>query len=631
MRYVQRFGAVLFAILLVTSMGTVAMAPAAAMDDVEEADRAYVDDDGQLVLVYEEDHDEPDAEMVEGEFGIETSTGLMNLFYAGEFDDGEFDEEFAAAMEASMSPDAVTTLGELTAEAPEELDDLDVDVQSEQTETTSEASADVEMAFVDEMAEPIAVDAAADLEVTPSAFATSGSVDAAAGPAMGPEQITEMTLTETAGTYELEATERNQIFDWEREGWETEEAAEASLEGQYAGVAMNLGGTADVDLIDHEFEETAEGNFVTLEYAVTFEGVKEGVSELLVDELVAEQELDLDRQEAQAIADRMTALELDRIHYSVVEQGGEIELEWDVAIENYDEAMLGFVEIAESVDDLDDEMADEFDDVEATLEAMEAADAAYVADMELSVQGEADRMSVDLTANSETENYGEYVAELQDRGIMEYTAETTLSMTAGLVGDQVEAELDYETVGEDLLENTLEEMLAFADDDEEFVEAIENFQAANSHFEMNDEEFEVRAAAAFEDLEAFEGFPVETDDGLEIVAIHGVTADGTTTVYVTLHGLDAGVGEGELAEHEFVGDGTEIFLAGDWDEEFPSIDTADVDTYLDVDTGAADDADDADADDADDADDGDADDLPGFGVVAALVAIAGALIAFRRR
>ena len=118
MRYVQRFGAILFAILLVTSMGAVAMGPAAATDDVEEADRAYVDDDGQLVLVYEEDHDEPDAEMVEGEFGIETSTGLMHLLYAGEFDDGEFDEEFSAAMEASMSPDAVTAWGELAAEAP---------------------------------------------------------------------------------------------------------------------------------------------------------------------------------------------------------------------------------------------------------------------------------------------------------------------------------------------------------------------------------------------------------------------------------------------------------------------------------------------------------------------------------
>ena len=629
MSYRTQLGAVLLSLLLVTSAVAVGAGTVAASEAVEEADEVYIDDDGTAVFVYEETHDDPDAEAITGEFGVETGTGLVHLLYTGDFEEFEedTDEEFAAGMEASMTPEEFTAWGDLIVEAPEDVEEFDVDVQSEQTETSSETTADASVVVTDEAAEMVSLEARADLEATASTFTSSGSVDAAFGPAFGPEEHTEVTITETDGTFELEAAERTQVTEWERDQWESEEAATETLEAEYSAIAMGLGGTADVDLETYEFEETEEGEFVTLEYDVTFENVKEQVGEMLAMELAADQELDLDENEAQAIADRMTALDVERIHFAVTQEGGAAAVEWDVDIDNYDEVVLGFVELAESVDDLDDELADEFDDVDAVLEAMDDADAAYVAEMELSAQGEPAQVTVDLTASSKTENYAEYAEQLREHGLMEYTAETTFELTAGLVGSQIEGDFEYAAVGDGLLDETLTELIDFAEveGDDELVEALENFQdaefeAAKSNVDADEDGFEIRAAAAFEELDAFENVPVETDDGLSVVAINGVTENGTTTAYLTVADFaDADAEKADLREYDRIGEDTEINLDGDWDREFPTIDEEDVSEYLGVDVAAATAATEAD------------DDMPGFGALVAIAALAGALIALRRR
>lgn len=627
MRHLSQLSALLVALLLVTSTGAVAVGGATAsadeLTDDDIADEVYVEDDGSAVLVYEDDHDDDDdLEALHGEFGLETETGLMHLLYAGEFEDDA--DELDAEFEAAMSPEEITAWGELIGEAPDDLEELDVDVRSEQTETTSEASADLSMVVEDDSAMQMldSIDAEADLEMTASTFATSGDVSADFVMALPDleEEAVEVTITETAAGYELEAAEKQQLADFEQAQWETAADAERTLENRYTAIAMELGGTADVELEAHEFETGEDGHVVDVEYAVTFSGVKEQVTAMLAQELADDQELDLDDQEAQAIADRMAELHVERVHFAAEMSDTGVAAEWDTEIDDYDAFVLGFAEIADTVDDLDDELADEFDEAREMLEAMDDADAAYTGSMALSIEPTGGETTVEFTAETETENYEQYVEELEDRELTEYVAETTFEFTAGLVGDELEATVDYEATGEDLLETTVEEMAdaaAMDGGDDEFVEALESFQdaefeAAKMTLDADEDEFELEAGAAFEDLTAFENVPLETDDDLTVTAINGVTEDETTTIYVTVEEfVDADASEDDVRDHDRVDEETAVYMPGEGDREVPSIDESQVRSFLDV---AA-----------------DGDDMPGFGGLAAVAALAATLIAIRRR
>ncbi|WIV67817.1 PGF-CTERM sorting domain-containing protein [Natrialbaceae archaeon AArc-T1-2] len=628
MRQTTRIGAVLVALLLVTSTGAAAFGATTAstgeLTDDDIADKVYVDDDGSAVLVYEDEYDgdDDDVDELAGEFGLETETGLMHLFYDGEFEDDADDVD--AELEAAMNPEEISVWGELVADAPEELEEFDVDIQSEQTETTSASNIDATVAAEADDPAAFSLDADADLEATASTFTTSGTVDVTTETTPGPDEHFEMTLTETAGSYELDVSQREAVHEFERDAWETPADAEATIESQYAMLAMSLGGTADVTLDDHAFED--DSGIVDVEYTVTLDGVKDQLSVMLAEQLAADQELDLDQNEAQAIADRITELHVDRVHVAAEMTDGELEYaEWDVEIDNYDEFVLGFVEIAESVDDVDDDLADQYDEVGDMLEAMDDADAAYTASMDLSADADGDLVTAEFGGETETKNYEQYVDELEQRELTEYVAETTFEFTAGLVGDEVEADLDYEATGEDLLDNTIEEMIDAAtmgeDGDDEFVEALENFQdaefeAAKMSLDADEDAFEFESAAAFEDLEAFESFPLETDDDLTVTAIHGVTDDDTTTAYVTVEEfVEADASEDDVRDHDRVDAETTIYMPGEGDREFPSIDEDHVRSFLDI---PADDAEEEDG-------------MPGFGGLAAVVALAAALIALRRQ
>lgn len=627
MRQTTRIGAVLVALLLVTSTGAAAFGATTAstgeLTDDDIADKVYVDDDGSAVLVYEDEYDgDDDVDELAGEFGLETETGLMHLFYDGEFEDDADDVD--AELEAAMNPEEISVWGELVADAPEELEEFDVDIQSEQTETTSASNIDSTVAAEADDPAAFSLDADADLEATASTFTTSGTVDVTTETTPGPDEHFEMTLTETAGSYELDVSQREAVHEFERDAWETPADAEATIESQYAMLAMSLGGTADVTLDDHAFED--DSGIVDVEYTVTLDGVKDQLSVMLAEQLAADQDLDLDQNEAQAIADRITELHVDRVHVAAEMTDGELEYaEWDVEIDNYDEFVLGFVEIAESVDDVDDDLADQYDEVGDMLEAMDDADAAYTASMDLSADADGDLVTAEFGGETETKNYEQYVDELEQRELTEYVAETTFEFTAGLVGDEIEADLDYEATGEDLLDNTIEEMIDAAtmgeDGDDEFVEALENFQdaefeAAKMSLDADEDAFEFESAAAFEDLEAFESFPLETDDDLTVTAIHGVTDDDTTTAYVTVEGfVEADASEDDVRDHDRVDAETTIYMPGEGDREFPSIDEDHVRSFLDI---PADDAEEEDG-------------MPGFGGLAAVVALAAALIALRRQ
>ncbi len=609
--------ALLLALLLVTSTGVVAVGASAGplgsstqaqtgeqtdVGDVDEADDVYVEENGDAILVYEEDHDGDDADALAGEFGLETQSGLMHVLYSGTFDEFEdFDQDelgVAGDLSVEMTPESVASSGDLTTNTTDDLENLEATVENTRTRTTASSSADVTATVATDENAPAVESATVDAETktTASRFETSGSASASlpadSVAARGVGERLEVTITETDGTYDLEVSEQTTVFDWERDSWDTRADAEASLESRYTGVAMGLGGTADVSLEGYDFEEGDSEHAVSLEYTVTFQDVKDQLASQLAQQLATDSEFDLDEHEAQSIADRIAALEVDRIHYSLDASGTDLSSEWDVAIDNYDELVLGFVEIAESVDDLDDDLADQYDEIGETIDAQSEADLVRTSSWNLSIDVADGQTTYAFTGQSDADNWEAYVTELEDRGLEQYVGETSYEFDAQTVDDELEVNYDYESSQDEMLDRALDQLVQSAERDggvdEDVVETVENvrdseFQVAKLSASVDEESFEVRSAAMFDDLSALEGVPIETDDNLTVTAVHGETDDGTTATYVTVEefvGEDAS--ESQIREHDRVGEETEVHEPGEWDREFPSIDEQAVQSYLAV-------------------------------------------------
>lgn len=605
----KQIGAALFALLLVTSGAAVAASGSLAVgtttqesdemssNATEHADEVYVSENGDAVLVYEESNEDPDARTVSGEFGLDGQAGLMHVLYRGnltELEDSP-DEELNAtgSAEIQLTPDTVSGGADVTSDKPENVSSLSIDANSERTRQQSTSSVDAELVIeTEEEGEFSSVDVESTTKITGSTFESSGSMSTVFNDAQQDgDQSVDLTVTETDGGYELVASERRTVDEWERNRWDTRENASESLESQYTGIAMQLGGTADVSLEEHAFDEGT--NSVTVEYAVTFDGVKEQVAEELARTLAEDRELDLDEQEAQEITNRMAELHFERVHVSARTSETEASVEWDVEVHNYDEFVLGMIQIAESVDELDDDLADQYDDIREMLEAQEAADLVQTSSWELSIEAEDDRLSYAFSGQTDAENWEAYVNELEDRGVVEYVVETSYDFSAETEGEDLQTQFEFEVTRDDFLDEFLEEMVAAAEEDdeldEEAVRSIENFrdaefEVAKANVSIDDDEFTMRSAAKFENLSSFENYPIESEEhNFTVTDIYGVTEDDATTIYVTVEDFASeDAEESEIRESDHVNEDTEVYMPDEWDsDDIPSMDVESVIAYLD--------------------------------------------------
>ncbi|WP_207591002.1 hypothetical protein [Halomontanus rarus] len=611
--------AALLALLLVTSSGAAALGSSggvsqATADDPDTADEVYVEENGDAVLVYEENHEEDFEEenvSLSGDFGFDTSTGLIHLFYEGEFadlvEDGEDEPEWTGDATARMTPDLVSGDVDVAGDAPEEIEDFSATVDHTQTHSTYESSTDFSMTVQadnesDEMGAAGTAGAAglyssvefeADTTTSASTLESSGTMtsvtdeNATFGAAADNEELLDVSLTETDGDYDLSVTEETTITEWQKDRWDTREDAAETLESRYNGMAMQFGGTMDFSLESYEFEE-AEGenetHSVAVEYDVTFSGVKEQVSEMLADELADDQELDLSEAEAKSIADSIAALQVEKLEFSTETDGLEESVEWDVEIDNYDEFVLGLLEISESIDELDDQMADQLDETRDLLEAQNEADLVQQSSIEFSAETNDGETTVEFSSESSADNWADYVDEAQDRGLGEYLTETTTDLEIETVDDDLEIAGSFEVEHEGMLEMYLDDMIEQAENDptldDEFTESVQSFkqtefETAKVGVSLSETTFSVESAAQFGNLSAPES------ENLTITAVHGETESNTTTMYVSVSefvGEDPSEDEVRASEH--VDEDTDVYMPGEGDRDFPETDVDSVSEFL---------------------------------------------------
>lgn len=608
----RRYASVVLVVLLVLSSGGMAYAGGQAdvaaiadtdgttgpvtdelvtqLDDGGEADDVYVDRSGDAVFRYEDDHDVTGVPIA-GELGVDAGTGLVHALYTGDLERVTLsDRDVRGNATTWATAESVTSTGAVVVDDPDDVRSLSADLHHVRTAETESSSLDVDATVTNDTQPYETVETEGALETTATTIETEGTMqttvsnDGNEGSAVLDAQR-ELTLTETEGTIHLQVSETRTVGEWERERWASESDARASLENQYDEVAIPLGGDASLTLESYAFEDDGSSGTLELAYTVTFEDVREGLADALTREL--RDDTDLDEHEARVIADRFVTTSIEEVRVNATQRGLETDLEWDIELYDTGTLRLGLVEIARSSDRVADSWAGRYEEAETALEAEQEAQLRRQTSWNSSVVHDPDteRTSVDTVVESSAENWERYGTARADRG-MDPVPETRASLAAAYADGDLETQYDYETETGGAGTAALEQALRFGASDlgpmiDVAIAAIDDeIRVTRIDTTVDDGTVAFESAAALADGTSLES--AATRSG-ETTAIHAVTASDRTDVYVTIEAaFDGGPTADEIRDHPRVGSETTVYEPGEWDRDLPSIDVADVETFLEV-------------------------------------------------
>ncbi len=616
--------------------------PAALQDDgdnstLEPADEIYVSDDGDAVLQYESDA----TDITTGRFSVDVSAGLLHALAVTETD-GEFDGSLDAS--AVLEPGRLAGNGSLTVARPEGLESLDLQVSGASTTEESALDATMSAAFATSTAPTAQLVSSAstsgEFVTTGSAMTTEGSAEVQLAQPIAPEMYQSFSLSESDGTYTLSGEQDMRVSADQRSAWETRERARQALQAQYAAVAQQLGGEATVTLDSYSFEPVEGGNAYRLDiaFSVEYTGVEDALNRVITQLLASSAQFDLSEAEAGAIADRVAAITIDDISFTLDVGGDSGTVSWSARVENYNELSLAAADLLESMETGEGG----FGGVEGasstlpdpqTIRDRVAALRSTNYTQRVTWTGEvaqpsSERLSVDAELHVASENRAAYVSALQDAGIG--TTNVTFDVSARAEGEDVLATASFEMDSHQMLDQGLDSVLNASDSasmSPEAREAIQAFkqaelQRAKFGFSLSDGTGRIEAAAKFEDLSAFRDVLAADGRMPNITGLTGEVADETTSSYIHVRSaVGADASEEDVRALGYVDDDTVVHMPGTYNRTFQGANGSDAREYLGLpsptpteggggSTGAL---------------------GPGFGTVAALAALGAAVALLARR
>lgn len=626
MSTLSRIFAVLSVVLLTTSLFAGVAGAQLETDPTDSspgpADDAYVQDDGSVVLVYENDEELDDGARTE--YGVELGSSLM---YFLAIQPVEGDTEATGEMTAMLTDSQLSANGSLTAPTPDSLESLSAEISGETTDENAQLDATLDTVFSLEDAGAAgglqSASLTGGLTMTASEFQTSGSLSAESPliSLSGQSLDVSFDLTESDGTYVLDAEQERSLSEFEVEQWASREQARATIEQQFAATAEQFGGSATVTLESYSLENQTDGS-ATLDvaYTVEYEGVKEALADTVATGLAVTDSVEMSSSEIDNVADSIEEITLDGASVAVETDGPQVTANYEIGLSNYDRAVFAALDVAAAAES---EMItqDQLDRIRTQFEARSAAD--LTQEYEWSADYSQTDSGGSLTAELRyrTENWGAYVDELESSGIP--TATTTYDFTAETTDGTIEAEGSMSVNGTDLVDRTVGQLLnasrASDTSDEQTVQLLEglqesDFTQARTDITLDEENVTIEAGAQFQNLSALGSAVASTGDYPDsVTSIVGRSEDGQVNSYVRVNaGLGSDASEDDVRELSGVTEETTVHMSGDYDREFPEMDTERAANYLGVETESGGSG-------------------PGFGVAAAVIALVGAALLARRR
>ncbi|MEF8757018.1 MAG: PGF-CTERM sorting domain-containing protein [Halobacteriales archaeon] len=550
--------------------------------DVDPADTVYVTENGDAVLVYREETNET----TRLELGMDMSEGLMHMLVTD-----ELDSEVTGTAQAALGQSEFLANGSMTAPKPEELQSLDA--SAEITRTSSEATSSLTLDAVVESedsttAQAGTVSTEGQLRSTASSFDFSGSaaVSGTSAGAMGPMEHS-VSITETETGYTVDVAQDYEVSYYARQQWDTRENATRTLEMQYGLIAEQLGGESEVTIDAYDFTESGENTYrLDIEYTVEYRDVHEAVTQQLTQSLAEAENLTLSQSEARDISERLQELEVERVSASVGVEDQRMSADWDVQFENFDTVALALLDLAESAEELPSETQEQFDRARSQLEAAQEAGLVQTASWQGKLQAGSDgTATVSFQAESGAENWAEYVSALEERGID--TTSYQLRLSATTTDGEVTADFEVTMEDEDLLTQLFTTGTAGSDAPDELSEAARTFRQADFERAKMDVSAEggqlrIEAGAKFANASAFTDLMQETY-GHTVHSVVSQPEDGSQVTYVRVEGLvDDSATESDIRSLDVANESTTIKLPGEWDREFPAMDSTSAAEFLGV-------------------------------------------------
>ncbi|MDS0473846.1 hypothetical protein [Natrinema sp. 1APR25-10V2] len=586
------------------------------------ADDVYLRDDGSAVLQYEDDTDVDKLDI-----GADVSKGLVHMLVVDNVSeqDAEYEE---ASFSAVLDQSGLSGDGSLVMEQPDSLKDLSVDVSGEVSEEANQFDATASGTFESQAA---AMTASSDGTVTATAerLETSGSVSVDGGMAAGTGGNMQMdvSLEDTQSGYVLDVSQNQPVSDWSASKWETREQAKRTLQQQYGNLATGLGGSSEITISNYNFEERSTGQHrLEIDFTVTYSGIDSGIERQLATQLASDPTTGLSQSEASEIASSVTELEIETLEFAVDSSSGSMEATWDVAIANYDELTLAMVDLAEASSTTSGVAQEDLENARAAIEAQQAANLESTLQWDVSIEQTSDQeMTLDAEVTGDTTNWGSYIDELESRDV-EPPKDVTFSMTAETNDGELELDAKFELEAEDLASQAVKSWAqsmqgsptgtTMSSDANQFITALSEseLEVARVDANLGDGTVRVEGGAKFENMSKI------TNTISDTVAISGVSSemnDGTASMYVYVDSMGdvdtASATKADIEHLGVVGAETTVHAAGEWDREFPSVDTEAMNNYLE---GGS-----------EEKDDEGGDSIPGFGFGASITAVAALLTA----
>ena len=633
------------------------------------ADAVYVRENGDAVLVYEEEEGAPSNGSVS--YGADMSSGLMHMIADGTVEDSEVTGDMSFVAEpTSWNANGSFETGEIEA-----IEEMNLDISSSTDQTNSEFNAELDSTVSSQFAALVSsASSEGNLEVGPDTLTSSGSASYEAG--LGGSSVREVQrfgLSGTGGDYTLEARERRIVRGTRgmsgsegstpqfestdpAENWGTRERAAETLRENYVNMVEETSGTAELTLDSYSFEEVeVESNFGTstneslidVEYTVEYSGVTDGLADAIVEE-----DPGVSQETAEEMAQSLNGVSINAMSFNTVSEGGSTEANWTVDVANYNNASLAYFRLAS-------EMTPEgmnggtgmgagaqpfysqefFDDMiqrsEQQMEAVEASGLTSRWEWSGSLESgsgtgtgggigsSGGTASITAELSHTTENWESYVGELESRDLPT-PVDTTFDLQVSSADGGLEGDMTWEASGDSLYEGYSETMSAY----ESMLEGSEEVDAdlithlSNSGFEIakmdasvDDEGWNVEAGASFGNGTALAS-AIESVGDMRITQVVSEQEENSLTTYVKTEGFVEETTEEAVRSREQVGEQTTVNLPGNWDREFPEMDRQSAADYLGVEI---------------DEQDENGSPLPGFGPVVALVALTVVAVSVRRR
>ena len=597
----------------------------------EPADEVFVHENGDAVLVYEQD-DDGEASTTTGHLGLNVTEGLMHVLVHDEL---EQPSNVTGDAQFVLEPSALDGNGSFAAPRPDNLENLDADVTAKRTETDASARASVDMTYVDdsEYSTTSTVESAStsgEASISADEFSTSGSASAEYTESTETLQHREYTLEEGTDQYRLQASEEYYVSSYFASQYDTEENATRTIEQQYASIATALGGSADVTVSSYEFTETDDGRMLLdIEYQIVYSNVDDALGQQVAQQITNAEDVDVSTETADAVGDAVAELQVDRVHATVDAEGKSMQAAWDVQLSEYEPLVDASLDLAAEASE-DENVTEQIERSRQSYEAMKASGLVQTTSWEGSLSSPSENaVRVQASMQYDTQNYEAYVTELEARDLPT-GGSMSFSASAQTEGEEVVAEMEYSVEREDLVDETLGNVVESAQSAQteradtenvrRFVEAFQrsDFEKAKMNVDLREDDVQFQAGASFEDMESFQSVMQDEFDG-EVASMYADLEDDSKA-YVRVDGaFGENATESEVREHRAVDEDTTLHLPGDWDpatKEFPTMDQEEARNYLDIEE--------PETTTSSGTSDGEnvASGLPGFGVPAAFAAVA---------